>query len=100
VADAALNRRHLACSHFHPAECYYSKDFRIRSQIEGVKFFPGLPNGTEVGQECDQRLGAFKASCYQTPKKLLNARIKHGADNAEDSLIMILATFSLVVFAF
>ena len=67
MADAALNRRHLACSHFHPAECY-SKDFCIRSHIEGVKFFPGLPNGTEVGQECDQRLEAFKAFCYQNQK--------------------------------
>jgi hypothetical protein len=57
-------------------------DFLARAHIEGVKFFPGVPNGTEVGQEMDQLFGAFKASCYRNRTKLLNARIQRRADNA------------------
>jgi hypothetical protein len=52
------------------------------NNIEGVKFFPGVPNGTEVGQEMDQLFGAFKAYSCQNRKKLLNARIRLHGDNA------------------
>jgi hypothetical protein len=46
----------------------HGTNFLGRSNVEGLQFFPGLPNGTECGQVMDQLFGAFKAS--NQPKKL------------------------------
>ena len=38
-------------------------NFLARAHVVGFKLLPGVPNGTDVHQECDQLFGAFKASC-------------------------------------
>ena len=46
------------------------------SYLEGLDFFPGLHNGTEATQECDQLFGAFKGSVYRNRETLYNARFE------------------------
>ena len=42
----------------------HATDFLARSRVEGLSFFPGLPNATENGQEMDQLFSAFKGMLH------------------------------------
>jgi hypothetical protein len=49
--------------------------------VEGMYFFPGLPNATEIGLEMDQLFAAFKTCAYKNRDKLYRARVSgDGAD--------------------
>lgn len=47
-----------------------SDDFVFLARAFGVDIFPGLPNGTEVGQEMDQMFSAFKKDLYNNRDRL------------------------------
>ena len=53
-------------------------DLRAR----GVSLYPGLPNGTEVGQECDQMFAYFKGLVYKNREDLYSARFRVEGDKA------------------
>ena len=56
-------------------------DFLARCYVEGVHFFPSLPNGTEILQELDQLFAAVKNGCYRNRDILTAAKIRaEGAD--------------------
>jgi hypothetical protein len=42
-----------------------------RARVEGIEVVPGLPNGTEMGQEMDQLFGPFKQGVYRSREKLI-----------------------------
>mmetsp|Transcript_14987 Transcript_14987/g.24792 ORF Transcript_14987/g.24792 Transcript_14987/m.24792 type:complete len:179 (-) Transcript_14987:75-611(-) len=44
------------------------------AKVTGTYLKTGLPNGTEVGQECDQVFAKFKSICYENRDKLSQAR--------------------------
>ena len=55
--------------------------FLAETAVEGMYFFPGLPNATEIGQEMDQLFAAFKTCTYKNRDKLYRARVSgDGAD--------------------
>ena len=47
-----------------------SVDFVSGVFLNGFRFFPGLPNGTEAGQEMDQLFTAFQQVLYSNQDKL------------------------------
>ena len=53
-----------------------TSQFLSRAKVEGIDIAPGLPNGTEMGQEMDQLFGPFKNSIYRNRKKLINEKGK------------------------
>ena len=53
-----------------------TSEFLSRARVEGIDIAPGLPNGTEMGQEMDQLFGPFKNSVYRNRKLLVNAKGK------------------------
>jgi hypothetical protein len=56
-------------------------EFLAESAVDGMFFFPGLPNATEIGQEMDQLFAAFKSCAYKNRDKLYRARVNiDGAD--------------------
>jgi hypothetical protein len=56
-------------------------EFLAETAVEGMYFFPGLPNATEIGQEMDQLFAAFKTCAYKNRDKLYRARVSgDGAD--------------------
>jgi hypothetical protein len=48
-----------------------TSQFLGRARVEGVEVVPGLPNGTEMGQEMDQLFGPFKQGVYRSRDKLI-----------------------------
>jgi hypothetical protein len=59
-------------------------EFLAETAVEGMYFFPGLPNATEIGQEMDQLFAAFKTCAYKNRDKLYRARVS--GDGADDIL--------------
>jgi hypothetical protein len=47
-----------------------------QARERGVYFFPGLPNGTEIGQECDQLFSFLKLKLYTNRDRLWKERCK------------------------
>jgi hypothetical protein len=54
----------------------FDKKFLSRTSELGLKFFPGLPNGTEVCQELDQDFSAMKSKIYANRDMLYDARCR------------------------
>lgn len=56
-------------------------EFLSRAKVDGVYFFPKVPNTTNVTQEMDQQFGPFKASVYTNRDKLwLERQVAGGQD--------------------
>jgi hypothetical protein len=53
-----------------------------RMKVDGFDLFPGVPNGTEIGQEMDQLFAAFKGGCYRNRDKLWEARRRMDGEKA------------------
>jgi hypothetical protein len=68
--------------------------YRFQAKAEGVYVYPGLPNGTEAGQECDQVFAYLKTLTGANQEKLYEARVRTEGDSATLSL----KDASLVVF--
>lgn len=47
-----------------------------QARERGFYFFPGLPNGTEIGQECDQLFSFLKLKLYTNRDRLWKERCK------------------------
>ena len=60
---------------------------RFRTKAEGVYIYPGMPNGTEAGQACDQLFSYLKTVLERNRKRLYNARVKAEGDGATLSLV-------------
>jgi hypothetical protein len=60
--------------------------YRFQSKAEGMYLYPGLPNGTEAGQECDQLFACTKAVTGANQEKLYAARVRTEGDSATLSL--------------
>ena len=63
-----------------------SSDFLAQARVEGFDIFPGLPNGTEMGQEMDQLFGPFKQILYGNRDRII---AKHNKISFEDIGTMI-----------
>ena len=63
-----------------------SSDFLAQARVEGFDIFPGLPNGTEMGQEMDQLFGPFKQILYDNRDRII---AKHNKISFEDIGTMI-----------
>jgi hypothetical protein len=59
-----------------------ARDFLVMLRVCGFYFYPGLPNGTELGQEMDQLFSKLKGLLYGNRDKLWKARLKEGRENA------------------
>ena len=57
-----------------------------RMCTDGFNYFPGLPNGTGAGQECDQLFLAFKTCVYRNRQRLYEARFEVDGHNASITL--------------
>ena len=60
--------------------------YRFQAQAEGIYLYPGLPNGTEAGQECDQLFAYTKTLTGANQEKLYEARVRTEGDSATLSL--------------
>ena len=61
----------------------HSIDLISGSFLNGFHFFPGLPNGTEAGQEMDQLFAAFQRALYSNRDKLFKKLMSvHGSKAA------------------
>jgi hypothetical protein len=60
-------------------------------RARGFYMFPGVPNGTEVGQEMDQLYSYAKSLCYRNREKLVRAR-------SDESTPLTLADVGWLVF--
>ena len=64
-----------------------SASFTARTRDMGFFFYPGLPNGTEIGQEMDQIFGPMKKVLYENRDLLYKERLLiEGAGKATLSL--------------
>jgi hypothetical protein len=61
-------------------------EYRFQAKAEGVYVYPGLPNGTEAGQECDQLFAYLKTLTGANQEKLYEARVRTEGDSATLSL--------------
>ena len=53
----------------------------MQAREMGAYFYPGLPNGTEVGQEMDQMFSSFKKHMYANRDKVSAKRqLQEGGD--------------------
>ncbi|CAB9523296.1 unknown protein [Seminavis robusta] len=55
-------------------------------RARGAHLHPGLPNGTEVGQECDQLFSLLKKLIYQNREKLWGSRYRLEGEKAALSM--------------
>lgn len=91
VTDDNLNRLILKCDSG-PGRNNPEVLLAIRSV--GGDLYPGMPNGTEIGQECDQIFGYMKKLTYQNRDKLFASRFKLEGEFAKLSM----ADISAIVF--
>jgi hypothetical protein len=70
-------------------------EFLAETADEGMYFFPGLPNATEIGEEMDQLFAAFKTCTYKNRDKLYGARVS-GDVRMLYFCLKMLGTLSLV----
>lgn len=61
----------------------FDEQFLVDARRDGVLFFPGLPNGSEITQEADQLIAAIKAGVYRNRDKLYAAQCKAGYQNPD-----------------
>jgi hypothetical protein len=54
----------------------HSASFTCWSKVEGLCYFPDLPQGTEVGQEMDQLFSAFQNGCNINRRKIYHERCR------------------------
>jgi len=59
--------------------------FRTIARRLGIYFFPGLPNGTELGQEMDQLFGVLKSIMEENRDRLWKARYHYERAKAKTS---------------
>ncbi|CAB9513798.1 unknown protein [Seminavis robusta] len=52
----------------------------------GAHLYPGMPNGTEVGQECDQVFSYLKKLVYENRQRLWQARFRLEGESASLSM--------------
>ena len=55
----------------------FSEEFRTISRSYGFYFYPGLPNGTELGQEMDQLFSYCKSVMEENRHTLWQGRVKY-----------------------
>lgn len=65
---------------------FYPK-LQQRLKARGFYMFPGVPNGTEVGQEMDQLCAHMKTLCYKNREKLIRARAAASPDDTAFSAL-------------
>ena len=70
-------------------------ELQQRLRARGIYMFPGVPNGTEVGQEMDQMYSYAKGLCYRNREKLIRAR--HNG-NPNDTSPLGLADIGWLIF--
>jgi len=68
--------------------------FLACARVDGFYHFPGLPNGTEVGQEMDQLFSTVKTIIYQNRNNLYNARSRIEQEDAT----LTLADIGYIIF--
>ena len=76
-----------------PGRMYPQLQQQLRAR--GFCVFPGVPNGTEVGQEMDQLYAHMKSLCYRNREALIKARI---AVNPDDTSPLGLADVGWLIF--
>jgi hypothetical protein len=62
------------------------EEYRFRTRVEGIYSYPGLPNGTEAGQECDQLFAYFKTLVALNRETLYKARVRLAGESATLSI--------------
>lgn len=65
----------------------FNPDLQARLRVLGFIVFPGVPNGTEVGQEMDQMYAYAKTLCYKNRDELLRKRLQTDGDGATLTLV-------------
>ena len=76
-----------------PGRMYPELQRRLRAR--GFCVFPGVPNGTEVGQEMDQLYAYLKTLCYRNRETLIKARTEA---NRDDTSALGLADVGWLIF--
>jgi hypothetical protein len=64
-----------------------AREFLFLLQQCGFYFYPGLPNGTELGQEMDQLFSKLKGLLYNNRDKLWRGRLGEEGEKAELTII-------------
>ena len=92
-AEDAPGKRVLIKIDSGPGRFYPELQQRLRAR--GFYMFPGVPNGTEVGQEMDQLYAYVKLLCYRNREELIKARI---AVNVDDTSPLGIADVGWLIF--
>jgi hypothetical protein len=64
----------------------FSSVFRCVSRAHGICFFPGLPNGTELGQEMDQVFALLKTYMERSRHLMFQRRSKVDGEKAQTTI--------------
>ena len=83
-AAAVPGKQLLAKSDIGPGR--NDQDTLCEGRINGCYHYPGLPNGTEIGQEMDQLFGNFKTLAYKNRDKIFQKRMSFEGENAPLSM--------------
>jgi hypothetical protein len=61
----------------------FFSDFRIVARAHGIYSFPGMPNGTEIGQEMDQLFGNLKTRMQRNQQMIFQKQCHQNGAKAQ-----------------